>query len=227
MKHAILATNDGSHTLQSGIYKAAYHSTHGAVQESKTVFIQAAFLEKLEEGLDELSILEIGFGTGLNAFMTYLEAIRQQVTVHYVGIEKYPIGAELANQLNYPDVLNAMQQRAAFLQMHEHAGQKQRLPINDSQYFEFVQLVADFEELEAEASFDVIYHDAFAPGVQAQLWEGPFLERLFRALRPGGLLSTYCAKGAFKRALKAVGFRIEALPGPKGKREMTLAIKPD
>lgn len=218
----LITTADGSATLHSQQFDALYHSKHGAVQESQVVFIEAALHHQMEQH-QTLSILEMGFGTGLNAFLTYLEAQRYALTIAYTGIEAYPIPLALAQELNYIKALEATpNDQAAFLQMHTY--QDTRLSLSDR--FSFCKQVQSFEHLDAIAEYDIIYYDAFAPAVQPQLWEEEAFQRAFQALRPGGVLTTYCAKGVVKRTLKAVGFVIEALPGPIGKREITRAIKP-
>lgn len=217
-------TEDGSHTLHSPIFEATYHSTHGAIQEAQVVFIDAALNYQLEQNKSSLNILEIGFGTGLNAFMTYLATAKGNTTIYYEGWEAYPVGQELATSINYTDLLNSTtEDEATFLQMHQ--GYNQIKNLRTAPGFEFYLKKDFFEAIEAEEKFDAIYQDAFAPGIQAELWEEHFLQKLYNALKSGGILTTYCAKGSFKRALKAVGFEVEALAGPKGKREMTRAHK--
>jgi len=215
----IITTADGSHSMRSQKFGEAYHSVHGAIQEAQTVFIEAALHQKAH--LDEVAILEIGFGTGLNAFMTFLAAHQLNIDVNYLGVEAYPIDVATAEQLNYHQQLNAQADQATFLKMHQNANE----PLYLSEDFTFCKRTCLFQELDFDDAFDLIYFDAFAPSAQAELWKQPFLEKMYQALRPEGILTTYCAQGAFKRALKAVGFVVEPLPGPKGKREMTRAIK--
>jgi tRNA U34 5-methylaminomethyl-2-thiouridine-forming methyltransferase MnmC len=220
----IQPTADGSHTLYSPIFDATYHSTHGAIQEAEVVFIHAALNYQLEQKKDDLSILEIGFGTGLNALMTYLATSDKKPSIYYEAWEAYPIGLDLAAAINYPSALKISKEaKDAFIQMHHSIDKIQEIRAAPS--FQF-QLRKDFfEAIDAQAKFDIIYQDAFSPNVQPELWEEHFLQKLYTALKPNGVLTTYCAKGAFKRALKSVGFQVEALPGPKGKREMTRAHK--
>ena len=218
----IFETRDGSHSIFSETHGVSYHSKYGAVQESQHVFIEAGLYYKMR-GKKQLSVLEIGLGTGLNAFMTLLEAERHQIRIDYTAVEAFPIGLEEAAQLNYPQALQAGQWQDSFLPLHA-CPWEQTCPL--SPHFNFLKLQRKFEELAFPESFDVIYFDAFAPGAQPELWEPPVMETMYRALQPEGVLTTYCAKGSVKRTFKALGFTIEALPGPPGKREMTRALKP-
>lgn len=217
----LIKTEDGSHTVHSEKFGVAYHSIYGAVQETKTVFLNAG-LEYKASTQTNLSILEIGFGTGLNAFMTYLTAKEKTYTIKYVGVEAYPIGKELALQLNYPECLNAVDETSILEAMHEKANEW----IHLSKDFVFMQEIKKFHALDYANAFDVIYYDAFSPNVQPELWDKAILEKMYTVLKAQGVLVTYCAKGAFKRTLSSLGFEVAALPGPKNKREMTRAIKP-
>lgn len=217
----IFNTQDGSHSVFSPIFGVSYHSKYGAIQESQHVFIAAGLLEKAATQ-KEVSILEIGFGTGLNALMTLLEAERRHLTIHYTGVENYPLSLEEASTLNYPEILEAPSHRSVFEEMH-------RIPWGEpktlSSSFHFTKLKQKFEDLSLKDTFDVIYFDAFAPSAQPELWETEVLGIMYDALKADGILVTYCAKGSVKRALKSLGFTIEALKGPPGKREMTRAKK--
>jgi len=216
----IILTEDGSPTLQSAQFGVTYHSIHGALQETETVFINAALRYKAETQQD-LSILGIGFGTGLNAFMTYLAAKQEGLKIDYLGVEAYPIDMKTVAQLNYATLLDAATEQEAFLQLHASHNTKVAL----SPDFSFCKQVCTFQELDFTEQFDIVYYDAFAPNAQPELWETELLSKMYQALKPTGVLTTYCAKGAFKRALKSVGFTVEGLPGPIGKREMTRALK--
>lgn len=219
----IILTADGSHSLESAKFAASYHSTHGAIQETDTVFIQAALAHQFTKGPEQLAILEIGFGTGLNALMSYLYSQKEapQCQIQYLALEAYPISSKTAEALNYTQELGAPTKQATFLAMHSQPNRWQTLAEN----FNFCLNIQRFEDLSAQNAFDIVYYDAFSPNVQAELWEEPMLKKIYEAMRPGACLTTYCAKGAFKRLLKSIGFRVEALPGPKGKREMTRAFK--
>ena len=219
-KSGIYLTEDGSHSYVSDQFGESYHSRHGAVQESQHVFINAGLMAKKSQST--IHVLEMGFGTGLNAFMTLIEAIRLEKKIHYLGIEAFPIAVEDILKLNFVDELNALEYEPLFQQMHTlESHQTSQL----HSYFHFEKRIMDIIELESPSIFDVIYFDAFAPAAQPQLWESELLSKMYKALRPGGILVTYCAKGVVKRTLKSVGFKIEAFPGPPGKREMTRAVK--
>lgn len=215
-------TEDGSHSLQSSRYGVSYHSRFGAVEETQHVFIEAALLQKLPFN-SELKLLGIGFGTGLNAFMTYLESLKHHVSIHYTAIEAFPISLAEALQLNYPEVLNAEEHRSLFHQFHS-ASWNELIELSDN--FTFEKRKITFQEITDNVQYDIIYYDAFAPNAQPELWETDLLKIMFNALKPDGILTTYCAKGQVKRNLKAVGFTIESIPGPPRKREMTRATRP-
>jgi tRNA U34 5-methylaminomethyl-2-thiouridine-forming methyltransferase MnmC len=219
----LIETSDGSHTIQSDAFQATYHSTHGSIQESKIVFIDAGLHHFTSSQKESISILEIGFGTGLNAFMTYLEAKNHSTNINYDTYELHPIGTEIAEKLNYPTMLNAETEKDFFQSLHSKKNIKKAFC--DKYHFNFTLFIDNFELQDFSSIYDIIYFDAFAPNVQPQLWQEDFLKKMYDALNDGGILVTYCAQGAFKRALKAVGFEVEALPGPKGKREMTRAVK--
>ena len=221
----LIETADGSHTIHSETFNATYHSTHGSIQESKTVFIDAGLNYLIEKGKEEINILEIGFGTGLNAFMTYLEVKNRQIDLEYDSFELYPIGVETAQKLNYPKLLDAVSDEDIFHSLHKKPGAIISVELSDKHHFNFNLFLDNFEQYSFNSSYDLIYFDAFAPNVQPQLWQESFLRKMYDALDDNGILVTYCAQGAFKRALKAVGFKVEALSGPIGKREITRASK--
>lgn len=220
MENALIETQDGSHSLLSGVFGVSYHSRYGAIQESSHVFIQAGLHWKALES-KELLILEIGFGTGLNAYLTLLETQRLDLKVHYESIEAYPISLEQAAALNYTEILEP---KAPTLFMELHAA-----PFGTASFvttrFHLLKQQVLFHDIQYAGEFDLVYYDAFAPDAQPELWEEPMLKKIYEALKPGGIMVTYCAKGYVKRNLKAVGFQVEALPGPPGKREMTRCLK--
>ncbi|MCB0562911.1 MAG: tRNA (5-methylaminomethyl-2-thiouridine)(34)-methyltransferase MnmD [Phaeodactylibacter sp.] len=217
----IFETQDGSHSIISDSFGESYHSKYGAIQESTHVFIHSGLFHRIQ-GAKQLSVLEIGFGTGLNALLTLQEANKRQLPVYYEAVEAYPISVEEAKQLNYPDLIEE-QVAGTFLQMHEMAWNE---PQQITPYFSFLKKQSRFEQLRYQNAFDVIYFDAFAPNAQPELWEEEILQIMYNALKENGVLTTYCAKGVVKRCLKGVGFIVESLKGPPGKREMTRAVKP-
>lgn len=215
----IIHSSDGSHTLISEKYGVSYHSTFGAITESNHVFIEAGLRWKFK-GRNEISILEVGFGTGLNAFLTWLETQQFELTINYVALETDPLDMETVKTLNFPRVLNVPERSEDFWRLHQCPwGQKLAI----SPRFIFEKRLAPLQELEAEKVFDLIYFDAFDPKVQPEMWESAHFARLNRALKPGGGLVTYCAQGEFRRRLRQSGFTVERLPGALGKWEMTRA----
>lgn len=221
MNNVLIETQDGSHSLLSGIFGVSYHSRYGAIQESSHVFIKAGLHARVQQS-KQVNILEIGFGTGLNAYLTLLECIRLQLTVYYEAFEAYPIGLEQAAALNYPGLLEPNSAAPLFLQLHEvPPGEKTQLAPG----FQLLKQQRNFSEIDHQEAFDLVYYDAFAPDAQPELWELPMFQKIYEALKPGGIMVTYCAKGYVKRNLKETGFQVEALPGPPGKREMTRCVK--
>ena len=219
-KNELMKTQDGSHSLLSHQFGVSYHSKYGAIQESRHVFIEAGLKARMLLDDAPIRVLEFGFGTGLNAILSYQIAEELKRPIYYEGMEAYPISMGFVDQLNYPEQLGIA--HSSFRQLHELSwGESHKL----SPYFTFRKVQTRFEEMNYAAEFDVIYFDAFAPNAQAELWEAPLMGKAFQALRPGGYLVTYCAKGVVKRTLKAIGFKVETLPGPPGKREMTRGIK--
>jgi len=218
---ALFLTNDGSHSVFSETYGVSYHSKYGAVTESAHVFIAAGLRYKAVVQR-EIAILETGFGTGLNAFMSWLEAERRNLQLRYVGLETAPVAQEDMQVLNYAELLGVPERSGDFLALHQNTwGIEHTL----SEQFQFRKEQIAIEAFVAVDTFDVIYFDAFAPQAQPELWTAEVFARMYEALRPDGVLVTYCAQGAFKRTLKQVGFHVERLQGPPGKREMTRATK--
>ena len=216
----IILSDDGSHTLFSEQFQVTYHSHHGSLQESNTIFINAGLRYLKEKGHESIRIFEMGFGSGLNALLSYLFGKEEVIEINYTGIEAYPIDWETAQKLNYAEILGLdTESKKVFEDMH-------RLASFAEASFQFNKIIDRIEDTSIQTQFDVVFYDAFSPDSQANLWEEELMSKMYNALNPGGILVTYCAKGAFKRALKSCGFIVEALPGPKGKREITRAIKP-
>jgi tRNA U34 5-methylaminomethyl-2-thiouridine-forming methyltransferase MnmC len=212
-------TADGSHSLFSEEFGEPFHSLHGAIGESKHVYIEAG-LHYAAKSNQQLSILEMGFGTGLNALLTMLAADDMNLKIQYTGIEAFPLEIAQVMQLNYPSLLGGKSE-SFFKSIHAcRWGEFESL----TAYFRLVKLHQRFEELDLERGYDLIYFDTFAPAVQSELWTEAVFRKMANSLRPGGILTTYCAKGSVRRALREVGFEVEKLPGPAGKREITRAI---
>ncbi len=223
MSIELRSTADGSHTLYNPQLDETYHSIHGAVQESMHVFIKAG-LEYLLEIKKDLWVLEVGLGTGLNAWLTINSVLHSDAKIHYVGVEPFPVEQSLVEKLNYPDYLQSSEYRSRlFYQLHKVEWEKF---INLTPQFEIRKMPYTLEDFRSQWIFDLVYFDAFAPAKHPELWQKPMLQKIFDITAPGGILLTYSAKGQFKRDLKEVGWNVETLPGPPGKREMTRAVKP-
>jgi tRNA U34 5-methylaminomethyl-2-thiouridine-forming methyltransferase MnmC len=222
LKREIFTTGDGSLTIHLPDLDEQYHSKHGAIAEAVHVFVEAGLKQWLiENNGNELTVLEIGFGTGLNAFLTSLEAAKKKVKIEYVGVEAYPIPEGEVHQLNYPSLLAAPED--IFLQLHHTAWET---PSTIHQYFSLTKRKQFFLDIQDTNRFNLIYFDAFGARVQPELWTEKVFKLMFDALKSNGLLVTYSAKGSTRRAMQSVGFLVERLPGPPGKREMLRAKKP-
>jgi len=213
MQTELKLTEDGSHTLFVQEIDECYHSTHGAIQESRHIFIEAGLKQCPKE---EIRILEIGFGTGLNAFLTLLEAEGSDKLIHYTTLELYPVEIETALLLNYPNKL-APGKREAFEKMHT-AGWNEEIPVTP--FFVLNKIRDDFTEFVFKDKFDVVYFDAFSPEKQPEMWGEALFEKIYSHCNARAVLTTYCAKGKVRRAMQTAGFEVERLPGPPGKREM-------
>ncbi len=219
MEVEIQRTADGSQTLFVCEMDEHYHSVKGAVTESAHIFIGNG-LNYCEA--KEVRVLEVGFGTGLNAILTLQEAEIQQRCVRYTSLEKYPLSLDIAEQLEYPRLVNA-EYADYFMALHRAVWNEW---VNVTPHFFLRKLETDFTTLEIKGTYDVIYFDAFAPEKQAEMWSQDIFQRMYDCLAPQGILVTYCAKGVVRRMLQAVGFTVERLPGPpNGKREILRAIK--
>ncbi len=218
MKRILELTEDGSHTLYLPEMDEHFHSIHGAVQESMHVFINNGLNQCTQ---DEIHLLEVGFGTGLNALLTLLH--REEKNIHYYSLEKYPLTGEEYSQLNYAQNYSTDIQ-AHFLQMHHGAWGK---PIEIVPGFELTKLNCDLRtvDLSGLPAFDLVYFDAFAPGKQADMWTDAIFQKISQQCKPGSIITTYCAKGDIRRSLQENGFAMQRLPGPPGKREMLYGEK--
>jgi tRNA U34 5-methylaminomethyl-2-thiouridine-forming methyltransferase MnmC len=219
LKREVIKTLDGSTTIQIEGWDECYHSKHGAIQEAKHVFIKnglALFQNK------EISILEIGFGTGLNAFITFLEGKKFNQTIDYVGVEAYPISAEELVSMNYVEELNASTEKEIFIKMHECSWEEKSILSDRFSLTKRKQLFSEIDDIE---KFDLIYFDAFGYRVQPELWSTAIFKKMYDALKSNGVLVTYAARGVVKRSMIEVGFTVEKLEGPPGKREMFRARK--
>lgn len=213
----LVLTGDGSHTLFIPEMNEHYHSTYGALTESLQVFIGSGL--QYFSGKGEVSVFEAGFGTGLNALLTSLSALRTGMKVHYDALEKYPVSMELVKQLNYPSLLKDTEPDAEnlFSAIHQ-AGWESATEIHS--LFHLKKMQGDLCRFIPVASYDLIFFDAFAPDKQPEMWTGEIMQRLVSSMKPGAIFTTYCVKGSVKRILKDCGLVVEKLPGPPGKREI-------
>jgi len=222
LKREILITKDGSTTIHLPDWNEQYHSTNGAIQEAYHVFIEAGLEKVLETKTNNISILEIGFGTGLNAFITFLEAEKKELNIDYVGVEAYPVIPEEIKKLNYVSELKSSNRSVIFDKMHSISWEEKH---QISENFSLLKRKQFFEAIDDENKFDIIYFDAFGATNQPELWTIEIFQKMFTALKSKGILTTYSAKGSVRRAMQEVGFIVERLPGPIGKREMLRATK--
>jgi tRNA U34 5-methylaminomethyl-2-thiouridine-forming methyltransferase MnmC len=213
----LVITGDGSHTLFIPELNEHYHSTFGAMTESVHVFVRNGL--DCFAGNSEISIFEAGFGTGLNALLTALRALRMGMKVRYFALEKYPVDPLMVDQLNYPQLLKDTENDAEglFSAVH-HAEWETMTEIHP--FFHLKKMKGDLCFFIPGENYDLIYFDAFAPDKQPEMWTDDILHRLVSAMKPGGIFTTYCVKGSVKRILKDCGLSVEKLPGPPGKREI-------
>ena len=219
MERKVITTLDGSTTIQLVEWNECYHSKNGAIQEAQHVFINNG-LYLLEE--KSVSVLEIGFGTGLNAFVTYLESQKNGYSIDYVGVEAYPVKEEEAFAMNYVEALNVSQYDGVFKFMHQCSWEEKN---QVSPNFFLTKKQQLFQEIDFENQFDIIFFDAFGYQVQPELWSTEIFGKMFNALKEKGILVTYAARGVVKRSLLEVGFQVKKMPGPPGKREMMVGFK--
>jgi len=218
----LIVTSDGSHSLLNEALDETYHSVHGAIQESEHVFIKNGLDHFLNSrNLKNVSILEVGFGTGLNALLTLRRIIDSPVAIRYTTLESFPLGEELWSMLNYTQSLGLTEY---FQKLHRSAWDEPYDLLPNMELMKKQKLLQQ-AELPAEA-FDIVYFDAFAPNKQPELWTIDVLKKIAVAMKTNAVLVTYCAKGQLKRDLKALGLNVETLDGPPGKKEMVRAIKP-
>lgn len=220
MKHEIIITQDGSSSIYIPELDETYHSKFGAIQEAKHVFIKNG-LDLFEDG-SEVSILEIGFGTGLNALITMLEAENRNLKINYVGVEAYPIGLDEIMQLNYVEQLESTDKNADFDKMHA-SNWEEEIVITSN--FTLTKRKLSFADISDENTFDLIYFDAFGFTVQPELWNEVIFEIMYKSLKNRGILTTYACRTSIKHAMQHVGFQTLKLPGAPGKREMLRALK--
>ncbi len=222
LKRNIITTKDGSQTLYIPELNENYHSVNGALQESMHIFIKAGL--KLFDTQEEVKIFEVGFGTGLNALVTYNYQKGKGNKTIFHSVEKYPLSKEEYSALNYTSIISSESNLSSvFESMHSIEWDK-ATPIDSS--FTLKKISGGLSEVSLERDFNLIYFDAFAPEIQPDLWTIEIFKKMYDSLKTNGVLVTYSAKGQVRRNLQSVGFNVERLPGPPGKREMIRATKP-
>ncbi len=221
MQRKIITTGDGSHSIEVSGKNEFYHSKFGAIQESKHVYIQAG-LQPLLKTNPRVHIFEMGFGTGLNALLTLMEAEKHLQKIYYETIELFPLEASLVDALNYAEQLQGADLHKKFEQLHACEWGKE---IGITPYFYFRKVNASMTSHHFDFFFDLVYYDAFNPNMQPELWKEEIFKKIFDRLSQNGVLTTYCSKGQVRRAMRNAGFVVEKLPGAPGKREMIRAKK--
>lgn len=218
MERSFIETEDGSTSLYVPALNEHYHSVHGAVQESRHIFIQAG-IEFY--GQENISVVEAGFGTGLNAYLSLIHAETRHCSIRYTTLEKYPLSEDEIKALNYPSLL-PFDRPELFYRLHTSPWEEE---VALTPRFTFLKRRTDIREWQSDTQADIVFFDAFNPEVQPHLWTTEVFRRFHEALKPGGILVTYCVKGIVKQALRDAGFSLKRLPGPPGKREMLRATK--
>ncbi|HMB91965.1 MAG TPA: tRNA (5-methylaminomethyl-2-thiouridine)(34)-methyltransferase MnmD [Rhodothermales bacterium] len=224
------ATADGCDTLYNPTYDQTYHSTLGALTEARHVFLEATGVTERLQQSQPTRVLEVGFGTGLNFLLTAHHAEQAHVPLHFVSLEKNVLPAILLARLNHGEILGAMALQSALVAWRKTLPET---PLPSVYHFASSDTIT-LDLLVGDATttvlpvppFDAVYLDAFSPDTNPELWTKPFLARLYDALKSGGRLTTYSAKGSVRRAMTAAGFAVEKRPGPPGKREMLVGVKP-
>ncbi|MEC5144227.1 tRNA (5-methylaminomethyl-2-thiouridine)(34)-methyltransferase MnmD [Chitinophaga sp. 212800010-3] len=216
-----ILTADGSYTIFNEAIGEHYHSAKGAVTESRHVFIQSGldFAAKLRK---QIVVLEVGLGTGLNALLSLQYGLQHDLSLQYIALELYPLAAGMALALQYPQYIGAPELTPAFRLLHT-SDNATAFRINPG--FSFTRHQTDVRDFNTNATFNLVYYDAFSPAAQPHLWTRAIFEKLYGFMQTSAVLVTYSAKGQIKRDLKSIGFTVESLPGAPGKREMIRAIK--
>jgi len=218
----IINTSDGSHTLYNEKLNETYHSIHGAIQESEHIYIESGIKYFINtQKKKNIRILEVGFGTGLNFLLTYKLSLSHTYTIHYNTIESNPLKMEIVNKLNYIDMLGE-KYRDVFTLMHSQKSDKE---IGVSSKLFFNKQILRLEEFQSKKKYDIIFFDAFAPSKQPDIWNAKNLQKVYDAMEKDAILVTYCSSVKFKKTLEELGYKVEVISGPPGKKEMVRASK--
>lgn len=218
MERNLKITEDGSHTMYVKDLDEPYHSTHGAIQESMHVFIQQGLLTV---NRPVIRILELGFGTGLNAVLTLAESLQHKLDIYYHTIEKYPLKEAEYKLLNFEEIIHDVPKRT----LHKMHSSPWEEPVQITDHFILHKEGSDFRDMKVPPDINLVYFDAFSPDKQPELWSSEVIGVIGQALAPGAILVTYSSKGIVRRTLKSCGFDVLKVPGPPGKREMIRATK--
>jgi len=221
MHQKLFITEDGSHSIQIPELNVSYHSKHGAIQESQHIYIETG-LKHVSEKQKKISVLEVGFGTGLNALLTLIEAEKNDLQILYDVVELYPLDSVFVASLNYLSLLQSPQLLKEFSLMHAC---EWNTAVKISGHFELKKVSGDIRYAELAGSYDLVYFDAFDPAAQPYLWTADVFRKIHTVMNKRGILVTFCSKGEVRRALEDAGFSVFKLAGPKGKREIVRAIK--
>ena len=222
MKKTIIQTDDGSPSIFVEELKETYHSRNGAVTESDYVYIRKGMQFWTENKPEKsLQVFELGLGTGLNAYLSYVFSMENQLDCTYFSVEKFPLSEDEIKALDMKASLPSPQHQHFFDRLHQLEWDQ----IHSHPHFNFQKQKTDFFTLPLDMQFDVLFYDAFGYHAQSDLWQEDALQKSYELLRPGGVWVSYCAKGTVRRSLEQVGFQVERLEGPPGKREMLRAIK--
>ena len=217
MNNSIILTDDGSNTIFNNDINESYHSKHGAINESQHIFINYGLQYICKK---EIKIFEVGFGTGLNALLSFLYSKNKKIRIDYQTVDKFPLEKADYSTLNFSEQLNI--KKNIFTNLHKSKWES-KSEISD--LFSITKYAKDLNNFNHKYYYDIIYFDAFSPEKQPDLWTEKNFKKLYDNLNYNGILITYCAKGLIKRTLKKVGFQIYSFSGPKGKREITQARK--
>ncbi|MDR2407587.1 MAG: tRNA (5-methylaminomethyl-2-thiouridine)(34)-methyltransferase MnmD [Bacteroidales bacterium] len=223
MKRQIITTADGSSSIYVENLKEHYHSIHGAIGESQHIFIQSGLCSDNLKQIQRISILEIGFGTGLNALLTYFASHTTAQKIDYFAIEPYPLTEKEIKALNYANILPYPQAKEVFQRIHVAEWETNKSISNH--FFITKRKLSALDMILPSNHFDLVYFDAFSPEVQPELWTNVIFEKIFDSMKCHAVFVTYSTKGDVKRTLKQTGFRIEKLQGPVGKREILRGFK--